>query len=61
MSNRSKAACRTYTVPDTAAVLGISDAHAYDLVKEKKIPAVKLGQRYVVPAEWLERVLEVKE
>ena len=39
------------SVPEVAAVLGISRAGAYELVKGKGFPALKIGSRIVVPKE----------
>ena len=39
------------SVPEVAAVLGISRAGAYELVKCKDFPALKIGSRIVVPKE----------
>ena len=39
------------SVPEVAAVLGISRAGAYELVKGQEFPALKIGSRIVVPKE----------
>ena len=39
------------SVPEVASVLGISRAGAYELVKGKDFPALKIGARVVVPKE----------
>ena len=39
------------SVPEVAAVLGISRAGAYELVKGEDFPALKIGSRIVVPKE----------
>ena len=39
------------SVPEVAAVLGISRAGAYELVKSGGFPALKIGSRIVVPKE----------
>ena len=39
------------SVPEVAAVLGISRAGAYELVRSKGFPALKIGSRIVVPKE----------
>ncbi|MFI3173411.1 MAG: helix-turn-helix domain-containing protein [Eubacteriales bacterium] len=53
----------TYNVGEVAEVLGISKSFTYQLIKEKKIPTLDLGQRKVVPIAALERWIEnsVKE
>ena len=39
------------SVPEVASVLGISRAGAYELIKGKGFPALKIGSRIVVPKE----------
>ena len=46
------------TVTEAAAVLGISRAHAYELVARRELPALRLGRRIVVPRRGLERLLD---
>ena len=40
---------RVWTVTEVAVLLGISRAHAYDLVAQGAIPHLRLGRRIVVP------------
>ena len=40
-----------YTVPQAAARLGISAGLAYELVRAGRIPAKRLGRRWVVPRQ----------
>lgn len=39
------------SVPEVAAVLGISRAGAYELVHGNEFPALKIGSRIVVPKD----------
>jgi excisionase family DNA binding protein len=39
----------TLSVPETANLLGISRAHAYELVARHELPAIRLGRRLLVP------------
>ena len=39
------------SVPEVAAVLGISRAGAYELARSDGFPALKIGSRIVVPKE----------
>ena len=41
------------SVPEVAAVLGISRAGAYELVKEKGFPSLSIGARILVPRDKL--------
>ena len=47
------------SVPEVAAVLGISRAGAYELVRSNGFPTLKIGSRIVVPkekfVEWVNR------
>ena len=45
------------TVPEAAAMLGISRNFAYELVKQKKIPVVQFGKRLLIPRLALEKML----
>jgi excisionase family DNA binding protein len=47
----------TLSVPETAALLGISRAHAYELVARGQLPALRLGRRLVVPRQAIENLL----
>ncbi|MFI3202080.1 MAG: helix-turn-helix domain-containing protein [Eubacteriales bacterium] len=47
-----------YNVKEVAAVLGISKSYAYQLVKERKLPVLELGNRKVIPKLALERWIE---
>ena len=40
---------RVWSVTEVAVLLGISRAHAYDLVAQGAIPHLRLGRRIVVP------------
>ena len=45
------------SVTEAAAALGISRAHAYELVARGQLPSLRLGRRIVVPRRGLERLL----
>lgn len=47
----------TYTVQEAARLLGISRGLAYELVKQGRLPVVRLGKRLVVPRAALQRLL----
>ena len=53
------------SVADVSAVLGISRAGAYELVKTDGFPSMKLGARIIVPKEefvsWIKRQSSVEE
>ena len=48
---------RTYSVPEAAAILGISRAQAYNCVRSGELPALRFGRRLVIPAVALDRLL----
>jgi len=48
----------TMNVPEVAEALGISRAHAYELVRLGKIPSLRLGHRIVIPRRALEAFLD---
>lgn len=39
------------SVPDVADVLGIGRANAYELVRSEGFPAIKIGNRIIVPKD----------
>lgn len=43
-----------YSVQEVAELLGISRSHAYEMVKEKKLPILDLGKRKVIPKTFLD-------
>jgi excisionase family DNA binding protein len=47
------------SVPDAATLLGISRAHAYELVARGELPHLRLGRRIVIPRVALEALLAV--
>ena len=49
--------CLVLTVPETAVLLGVSRAFAYELVARKELPALRLGRRLVVPKAALDGLL----
>ena len=48
------------SVPEVAAILRISRAGAYELVHTKDFPAIKIGNRIVVPRDKLLEWIEMK-
>ncbi len=48
----------TLTIVEVAALLGISRALAYELVKRGELPSLRLGRRVVVPRKALEAFVE---
>ena len=46
-----------WTVEEAARLLGISRAHAYDLVARDELPHLRLGRRLVVPKHAIEVLL----
>ncbi len=46
-----------WTVEETGRLLGISRAHAYELVARGELPHLRLGRRVVVPKHAIEALL----
>ena len=55
----------TLTAPEVGEVLGISRATAYELVRSKGFPHMKVGTRILVPRDkfiqWIDEQTEVGE
>ena len=55
----------TLTAPEVGEALGISRASAYELVRSKGFPHMKIGTRILVPREkflaWIDQQTEVEE
>lgn len=51
----------TFSIPETAAALGIAPSTAYAAVKDGTfpVPVIKIGSRYVVPKKALTELLGV--
>ena len=49
----------TYDIPTCARLLGISRGSAYTLAAARKLPAIRLGRRLVVPKAALENMLSL--
>ena len=47
-----------WTVEEAGRMLGISRAHAYELVARGELPHLRLGRRVVVPKQAIELLLE---
>lgn len=50
---------RVWSVEEVAELLGISRAHAYELVARNEIPHLRLGRRIVVPKHVVEKLLSL--
>ena len=55
----------TLTAPEVGEVLGSSRASAYELVRSKGFPHMKIGTRILVPRDkflaWIDQQTEVEE
>ncbi len=47
----------TYTVDEVAERLGVGRNAAYDAIKRRELPALRIGRRIVVPRAALDRLL----
>jgi excisionase family DNA binding protein len=52
------ASSRVWTVSEAAVLLGVSRAHAYELVARGQLRHVRLGRRVVVPKRAVDELLE---
>ncbi len=57
MHTKNTGARRTYTVEESAALLGIGRQAAYEAARRGELPVIKLGRRLLVPASALDRLL----
>ncbi len=48
-----------FSIPEAAEVLGIGKSLCYRLAKSEELPAIKLGSRYVIPKQALERFISM--
>jgi len=48
----------TLTVPEVAALLGISRGTAYEAIRLGQIPSLRFGRRVVIPKAALQRLLD---
>ena len=48
-----------YTVSEVADILGVTDGHVYRLIKQKEIPALKLGRVYRIPVKAFHHYLDM--
>ncbi|KGM18128.1 helix-turn-helix domain-containing protein [Corynebacterium auriscanis] len=53
----------TYTLVEAAQRLGVSQAHIYGLAKNDELPfpVIRIGHRYLVPAEAFDRLIRTGE
>jgi len=46
------------TVPEAAALLGLSRNFGYELVRRRQLPVIRFGKRLLIPRAALEKMLE---
>jgi excisionase family DNA binding protein len=56
-ARKTKPEGRVVTVGEAASILRISRGSAYEAVKRKEIPTIRIGRRLLVPLAALERML----
>ena len=49
--------CLTYTIPEVAKLLGISERHAFTSARRGDLPILRIGHRMVVPKAALQAML----
>lgn len=47
-----------YNATEMAEVLGISRSYAYQLIKQKKVPVIEIGNKLMVPKKQLQRWID---
>ena len=52
--------CQTYSVEQTAGVLGISRTHAYAMTETGELPCLRLGQRKRITKQVIKEILQGK-
>lgn len=52
---------QTYTVPEVAKILGISQSYAYEMARQKKFPILELGHKVLIPKKKFDNWLEGEE
>ena len=57
MSSEYKEERLTYSVEEAARALGISINSAYDAIRQKAIPSIRIGRRILIPRAALNAVL----
>ena len=58
MQERVKCERLTYSIPEAAAVLGISTSKMYQVVKAEGFPVILIGKRRLVSKEGLKRWMD---
>ena len=48
---------KVWTVLEFAKILKISDAMAYRLVRDRRVPSVRVGDRYLISAKVVDSIL----
>ncbi len=48
-----------WSVEEAAQLLGVSRAHAYELIARNELPHLRLGRRIVVPKHVIDKLLAV--
>jgi excisionase family DNA binding protein len=52
---------RAYSIREAAPVLGVSERFLYECARTKRIYAVRLGNRWIIPANVLTALLNERE
>lgn len=52
---------RAYSIREAAQVLGVSERFLYECARTKQIAAVRLGNRWIIPANAITQLLNERE
>ena len=50
-----------YTVPEFAEMIGVSTQHIWNMLRRGKIKKIKVGERSLIPASELQRLIDSAE
>jgi excisionase family DNA binding protein len=49
---------RTYSVEESAIILGVGKSSFYEAVERKEVPAIRIGRSIRIPMKWVDAKVE---